>query len=428
MKMSTKRAWLATYAIGISLFVLSAVLPCTSGCTGWLAGLSALIFAVVFPFHSLAILVVLLSPLALRQILKGRARAVWIVLLICLPALWFSPAAVNFPIVRPGYFIWTFSVSLVALSLIMLSHIASPIRMRSRRWIIGCAVVIALTYFVTHPYCVHPRFWQLQFAGRLPDNAKHPKDHLIAEQTYWWGNRLDPKQFWADKVVWHDEVSESEARRQGRGYPPMPYDDPLLHDRSDRNTHSDGIGGPDSGPSIRYLYTERERAFWDKFTKTHPLPPAYIEREQQDYGRSMVHKEYILAHDPVYAARLGLKSDAPQRTVESARYQLRAFGFPVEALTTNALFWAYVLEQRSEYQKMMTSWSQHPSVVSNHIARLQVDPHLITEPLTSEQTTQANAWKLEYLKRLKRDGVDHSYINAYLRAWELDPTQITKEE
>ncbi|MBM4163930.1 MAG: hypothetical protein FJ222_05760 [Lentisphaerae bacterium] len=250
----------------------------------------------------------------------------------------------------------------------------------------------------------------------------------MAEQTYWWGNRLEPRRFWADKVVWHDEVSESEAARHGRGYPPIPYDDPSLHNHSDRNTHSDGIGGPDSGPSIRYLYTERERAFWDKFTKTHPLPPTYIEREQRSYGRSMVHDQYLLAHDPTYAARLRLKSDAPQKTVEAARYHLRDFGFPNEALTSNALFWAYVLEQRSEYQTMMSSWRHHPSVISNHIARLQVDPRLIIEPLTAEQTTQANAWKVEYLKRLKRDGIDDAYINAYLKAWKLDLAQINRGE
>ena len=248
----------------------------------------------------------------------------------------------------------------------------------------------------------------------------------MAEQTYWWGRRIDPEKFWADKVVWYDEVSQTEAARHGRGYPPMPYDDPSLHDRSDRNTHSDGIGGPDSGPSIRRLYTEREGAFWNKFTKTHPLPPTYIERELCSYGRRMVHDEHILANNPAYAARLRLKSDAPQKTIESARYHLRDFEFPNEALTSNALFWAHVLEQRSEYQKMMSSWSHHPSVISNHMSRLKVDHRLITEPLTDEQITQANAWKVEYLRRLKRDGIDDSYIKAYLKAWNLDLAQINR--
>lgn len=426
--MNTKRALLTTYGIGLSLFLLSAVLPCTSACVGWQAGLCALIFALVFPFHGLAILVVLLSPLVLRRILDGRARAVGIVLLICMPALWFSPAAVTFPIVRPGYFVWAFSVSLVALSLIFLSHITNSIRLGRRRWIMGCAIVLALTYFVTHPCCVRPRFWRLQFVGRLPDNAKYPDDLFMAEQTYWWGKRLDPKQFWAGKVVWHDEVSQAEAARYGRGYPPMPYDDPSVHDRSARSTHGDGIGGPDSGPSICYLSSERERAFWDTFTKTHPLPPAFIEREQRDYGKSMVHEQYILANDPAYAARLHLTADAPQKTVESARYHLRYCGFPEEALTTNALFWAFVLEQRSAYQTMMSSWNHDPSVMSNHIARFQVDPRLITEPLTDEQITQANAWKVEYLKRLKSKGVDHSYIDAYLKAWKIDLAQINRGE
>jgi hypothetical protein len=39
--------------------------------------------------------------------------------------------------------------------------------------------------------------------------------------------------------------------------------------------------------------------------------------------------------------------------------------------------------------------------------------------LTQEQVDAANAWKVQYLNRLRNEKWDESYINAYLQAWDL---------
>jgi hypothetical protein len=36
----------------------------------------------------------------------------------------------------------------------------------------------------------------------------------------------------------------------------------------------------------------------------------------------------------------------------------------------------------------------------------------------------ANAWKIAYLQRLRREKTDESYINAYLQAWNLSATEV----
>ena len=252
----------------------------------------------------------------------------------------------------------------------------------------------------------------------------------MAEQTWWWGKRIDPTTFWRDRPIWHDYKADREARCYGRAYPPMPYNDPTLESRSDidRKPSFFFIGGIEGGPYIRLVHSERESVFWDKFMKTHPLPPEYIEREQQSYGRNMVGTQSIFSHDPVYGAKLRVKPDTPQSISEAAQYHLKAFNFPNEALSSNALFWAYVLKERERYQEALVNFNSHPSVISNHIRRIKVDQHFITEPMTDEQVCQANAWKIEYLRRLRREGADEAYIIAYLKAWRLEPSQIAGAE
>jgi hypothetical protein len=58
------------------------------------------------------------------------------------------------------------------------------------------------------------------------------------------------------------------------------------------------------------------------------------------------------------------------------------------------------------------------------IASAAVDPSYIIQPLTHEQLKAANAWKIGYLQRLRRENVDESYINAYLKAWNLSATEV----
>lgn len=289
---------------------------------------------------------------------------------------------------------------------------------KTKRRLRQATFILGVLYLITHYWVFNPRFWQLQLLGRVPDNAVYPidPDWQLAQATWWWGKPIDAQAFWQGRAIWHDTESESRAWRYGRRYPPMPFEDSSVADRSNRGKISRGVDLA-GGPIVRFVSSEREHAFWDKFTKTHPLPPEVIEREQRNYGASMVRTEYMLAHDPSYSARLRLKPGEPQEIIESARYHLRPFGFPDEALSSNALFWAYVFEERENYDKIMSVCGSSSLVVSNYLKRLHVDQRSVTQPLTDRQIEKANAWKLHYLSRLRCEGTDESYIRAYMKRW-----------
>jgi hypothetical protein len=51
---------------------------------------------------------------------------------------------------------------------------------------------------------------------------------------------------------------------------------------------------------------------------------------------------------------------------------------------------------------------------------------LITDPLAPDQVAAANAWKIAYLQRLRKENTDESYISAYLTAWKLSATEVFK--
>jgi hypothetical protein len=97
--------------------------------------------------------------------------------------------------------------------------------------------------------------------------------------------------------------------------------------------------------------------------------------------------------------------------------------FPGEALKTNALFWTHVLAQRQEYQDLLSRGDA--GSVSNFVQRAEVDPGLIVGDLTPEQGHAAHGWKIDFLRRIKREGTSDHYIDAYLRAWNLDPAFLT---
>jgi hypothetical protein len=96
------------------------------------------------------------------------------------------------------------------------------------------------------------------------------------------------------------------------------------------------------------------------------------------------------------------------------------------------LFWAYVMKQRQEYAKEQAQaddWKSHgshlaESFLTRFLERLYVDPKFITDPLTPDQLKAANAWKIAYLQRLRREKTDESYITAYLKAWNLTEAEV----
>ena len=100
-------------------------------------------------------------------------------------------------------------------------------------------------------------------------------------------------------------------------------------------------------------------------------------------------------------------------------------GTPEEALTEDALFWSYVFRKREEYEtKIAPLVLANGRVVTNWLGRLYVDTKFVTEPLTEVQLKTANAWKFAYLQRLRREKTDESYINAYLKVWNLSREEV----
>src|SRR5258708_3590722 len=69
---------------------------------------------------------------------------------------------------------------------------------------------------------IKDRLRRLEALGRVPDGADM-REFELAQQTSWWGRRLDSKTFWKDRVVWLDRSAKLEANQHGRLYPPMPY-------------------------------------------------------------------------------------------------------------------------------------------------------------------------------------------------------------
>lgn len=62
--------------------------------------------------------------------------------------------------------------------------------------------------------------------------------------------------------------------------------------------------------------------------------------------------------------------------------------------------------------------------VQRFFRRLAIDPKYILDPSTDEQLRDAKAWKIEYLRRLRTEKIDESYIDAYLAAWGLSRLEV----
>ena len=151
--------------------------------------------------------------------------------------------------------------------------------------------------------------------------------------------------------------------------------------------------------------TSVERAFWERFTGTHPQPPTALDRQQFAVAESI------------------LQSKQRRATVEKAR--AAESGFPPEGLTDEALLWAYVFKMREKYQNLLKEGKTETSVsIKNLFSQLAVDRRYVAEPLSDAQAQLKNAWKIAYLQRLRKEKTDESYINAYLQAWNLSPAEV----
>jgi hypothetical protein len=247
-------------------------------------------------------------------------------------------------------------------------------------------------------------------------------DWQLAQQTSWWGKPIDAKEFWKDRVVWLDKSAEDAAKHRGRGYPPLPYDDHRFAAYENDHEFDDSKMSNVEGPNIRFRGTERESAFWTEFIKTKPNPSERIGRDQYQVAKSILGSRFRFEHDG------NLEKTDPNRLAQRQKSevgQAQGLGCPKEALSEEALFWAYVMKQREEFKTHIAPLASVNEVAfTNWIGRLFVDSKYVTEPLTAEQLKAANAWKVVYLQRLRREQVDESYINAYLKAWNLTAKEV----
>jgi hypothetical protein len=423
---------LAIYAAGMVMFFVSAFLACTSVGPGLVAGFVAILLFFCYPFHAMAIIATLSSPIVLPWIRKGKLRRFWAALAFCLPAIWVFPIAALSGVPRvgihAGYFIWALATSLVALSLALMTHQAKPLETRPRKVVTWGLAAIILTCAFIRPHYFLPRFWQLQFAGELPANACS-SDAVIAQGTSWWGKPLGPEKFWNNMTVWNDDVAEMAAHRHGRWYPPIPTHLTNLitgFPLRSRNQATivpdwqDCIGGPDSGSGGPvYLGSDADGAYWNWFWRTKPKPPPVLEREQVDVALRIYN-----GRQPLIWQGKDMHGNAMERECSEscAKQRAREIGVPPEALTEEALFWAYVMSKRKEYvNEEATAWGQR---LQHFLARLAVDPALITDPLRDDQLKAANAWKICYLRRLRQEQWDDSYIRSYVQAWNLSSNDI----
>jgi len=200
------------------------------------------------------------------------------------------------------------------------------------------------------------------------------------------------------------------ANKLGRLYPPIPFGETKFSSRSEKDFA--GISGGSDGGWTTYHSNDREGAFWSDFERTHPLPPEEIERKQVE-----------IEHDILASKNWKMRRPKDiDSALKADREAVADLNYPPEALTDDALHWAYVVHQNQQYQKDVRHM---PIEVVQAVAKNDgADLAQLTNSLTAEQIVAANAWKIAYLQRLKRENTDKSYIDAYLRAWNLSSNVV----
>ena len=271
----------------------------------------------------------------------------------------------------------------------------------------------------------------LEETGRVPADADW-KDWDLAGQTSWWGKPLDPKEFWRGKVVWLDEAAKSAAAVRGRTWPPIPYDEATLArlypalvraypGEGDTLWGQAGLDSPTA--SKGGAYTSKERAFWCDFIESHPRPPEVLERAQCGLAEETLKTPKLVQE----ARELGIPvtPDDFSRKNQSRKQDFVRTGIPAEALSVESVFWAYVLNRRQQYQRILDAGRAADSLeVRSLLDRLLVETNYVTQPLADEQLRAANAWKIAYLQRLRKESTNEPYVNAYFQAWNLSAAQV----
>lgn len=93
--------------------------------------------------------------------------------------------------------------------------------------------------------------------GSMAFRERIEREKSGIETNGWWGQPMDPKVFWRDKVVWLDAVAIDAARQRGRRMPPPAFDDSAMSLESYSSLIIDGAEG-----ARERLYAHECR-FWE---------------------------------------------------------------------------------------------------------------------------------------------------------------------
>ena len=82
-------------------------------------------------------------------------------------------------------------------------------------------------------------------------------------------------------------------------------------------------------------------------------------------------------------------------------------------------------------QRTMCKGKIHRATVTqanlNYIGSITIDQDLLeaSDIYPYEKVQVVNAWKIAYLQRLQQQNTDSSYIDAYLKAWNLPASALS---
>ena len=228
----------------------------------------------------------------------------------------------------------------------------------------------------------------------------------------------DPALFWSNRVVWLDREVMKAAADHGRAYPPMPYVDPeamaIAPTPLGHHVESLDIVVP------RLKGNNRERWFWDKFSRTHPHPPDYLD--------ALFVSESMSSGDSLLAAK---NSGDPRWTAKtpcglgSRRRDYPKMGIPIEMLDAESLAaCCHLIKGKKPWNASAFKLSRQLAsgtipAVEDFFERGFADASEVESELKT-----AYAWRAKYVRRLRREGTDESYIEAYKKAWDLSEDDL----
>ena len=291
-----------------------------------------------------------------------------------------------------------------------------------KRTIAAIIAVSLVGYFAVRIPRTGYTLFELERSGRVPDGA-NGRTWRACESTFWWGKRLDPDAFWSNRVVWLSREVEIAANRQGRRFPPIPSGDNRFSERSDRD-HAplvtwDGI--------IRaYHSSERESAYWDWFGKHMPRPPDKIDRVLE---RAV--DEWMSIKNRTPSQPAGLKIPPPSKEDERSWLTERytSLGFPKEAFSAEVLDWEYVRRKRKDRESILLEQDdfRRNMLLETFNQHLACAESLVVSEPSDEEIRVTTGWRIAYIRRLRREGTDESYIEAYKKAWNLSEEELEEE-